>query len=127
MQKTKTICLQERDITVRELRIREVYDLLSKAQENGPEFMDGLSSVFKGSTGLDLEDLLDFHASEALALWDAVLEVNASFLSLAERVGLDQPVKAILAGIKLDWNARSAASSAGATDQESGNTASPSS
>ncbi|MFH1091633.1 MAG: hypothetical protein V1742_08685 [Pseudomonadota bacterium] len=105
MPKTKEIDLGDKKITVRELTLREVLELMSSWTDVAAEDQSGYASPEDGRpdlagikdlleqilslcTGLSLEGLLDLYPSEALHLWEAVGEVNQVFFGAVKALGL---------------------------------------
>lgn len=90
MQKTKTIQIGNRSFTVRELPVRVIWDLVNNGMEKAGG-VDRMKSMLQlGCPDLTEEVLLDMYPSEIEELWQAFEEVNAAFLGIVRRVGLDQ-------------------------------------
>lgn len=92
MQKTKTMQMGQRSFTVRELPVRVIWDLVNNGTEKtgGVDRMKNMLQL--GCPDLTEEVLLDMYPSELEELWQAFEEVNASFLGVVRRVGLDQAI-----------------------------------
>lgn len=124
MRKTKVVKIDDREITVKELRVKDIRQLIEKADEldKGFEQMEGMLPL---ATDLSLKKLEDLAPSELTILWDAFKEVNAVFFDLVAKTGI---VKELKSSILKDLTAVFADSLNQATEQKtSSNTDSPSS
>lgn len=117
MQKTKVIKLTERELTISELKVRDIYDLIGQAGQNEGAFFGEMSELLHRCSGLTMDDLMGLYPSEVEDVWAAIQEVNASFLSLARKLGVDRLIRQILDGIRIDLAGASAASSPEATPE----------
>lgn len=91
MQKAKTIQIGNRSFTVRELPVRVIWELVNNG--GGGAGIDRAKNMLQlGCPDLTEEALLDLYPSEIEELWQAFEEVNAAFLGLVRRVGLDQMI-----------------------------------
>ncbi len=94
MRKSKTIRIGGREITVKELRVKDIRAILEDAGADGPPafidllFPDSLGGrAVQISTGLSAETLdEDFTPSQLEALLAAVDDVNPHFAAMAERL-----------------------------------------
>jgi len=89
MPKSKIITINGEDITLRELRVRDIYDLLT--MDDGVSMGDRFDDLLRRGTDISREQMLDWTPTDIKELLDAVKEVNSSFLDLAAMVGLDDP------------------------------------
>lgn len=107
-RKSRLITIGGKDVTVKELRNRDLLDLLEaagagtkqgKAGEQKTDMATFRTMVKdylpKCVDGLDLDGLLDLSPSETRALYDAVSEVNADFFGLARAVGLGEIIEGL--------------------------------
>jgi len=87
MRKIKQIKIDDREITIKELRVKDI-----KAVFNGESatLLDHLPLV----TNLSAADIDDLAPSELAIIWESVQEVNASFLALMEKSGLMKSIEA---------------------------------
>jgi hypothetical protein len=87
MRKIKQIKIDDREITIKELRVKDI-----KAVFNGESttLLDHLPLV----TNLSATDIDDLAPSELAIIWESVQEVNASFLALMEKSGLMKSIEA---------------------------------
>lgn len=98
MRKTKSIKIDDLEITVKELRVKDIRKLL-----------DGLSEISGIEQALELlpmvtdlppEKLEGMAPSELGQVWDAAKDVNAFFLNLLEQSGVTKALKdSILANL----------------------------
>ena len=92
MQKTKTIQIGPRSFTLKELPVRVIWDLInnSQSQEN-TGMLDRLQELLHlACPELTQEVLLELYPSEVEELWQGFEEVNAAFLGVVRRIGLDK-------------------------------------
>jgi len=115
MLNSKKITIGGRDVTVTEVRVRRVLQLLPMFEEKqqavghaatveGGEieqtaedgFMTQLEILLQESCGLTIDNLQDLHSSELEQLWQAFYEVNSFFFRTAARFGLEEKVAVLL-------------------------------
>jgi len=103
MRKIKTLKIDDREITVRELTVKQIMGLFDSAGQ-GDATTDDLAGILKDKlslvSDLALEDVASMAPSELRQVWDAVKEVNTDFFDLARAVGLGQAVDKVLAQLK---------------------------
>ncbi len=86
MRKTKTIKIDNKEIVVRELRVKDIRNMLSKSDK-----LDGVNDVFAmlpACVNLEPAELDEYAPSELQLIYDAFKEVNAVFFSLAAKSGI---------------------------------------
>jgi hypothetical protein len=94
MRKIKTIMIDEREITVKELTVADVRDLLenvtNKTEINTIDLLFGdsvPSEAIEKSTGIKIKKLEnDFSPSEIKTLVEAVEEVNPFFVAMIQKL-----------------------------------------
>ncbi len=86
MRKFKTICIDDREITVKELRVKDIKQLFN---DNAGTLMDHLPLV----TTLTAAEIEDMAPSEIAQVWEAVQEVNADFLALMKKSGIMEVIE----------------------------------
>lgn len=129
MRKESKITLGDRTIPVRELRVRDYWDLLNKfdggADETGgmKAFAAKAGDLLAKCTDLAVDDLIDFTPSELRALWDEVKQVNADFFEAARAMGLMAAIEQIKAKALASLNLALIDSLPSDTDPPSGITA----
>ena len=88
MQKTKTVEIGTKSFLVRELSVRTIKELIdNQGQVDGVDKMKELLRL--GCPDLTEDALLDMYPSEVEQLWNEFEEVNASFLGIIRKIGLD--------------------------------------
>lgn len=90
MRKIKTIKIDDRELTVKELTVRQVWGLFQDGSEMSSR-MDNLLEM--ACPDLTRETAMDMAPSELMQVWDVFKEVNAAFLEIAKAVGLEDIVK----------------------------------
>lgn len=96
MRKTKTIKIGDREITVKELRVKDIRQILETAENENDDFLKQIEGLLPLVTDLKLKDMEDMAPSELKVLWEAFREVNSDFLSLTERLGVGGALKDFL-------------------------------
>lgn len=92
MRKTKVVKIDDREITVKELRVKDIRQLIEKAEELDKGF-EQMEDMLPLATDLSLSKLEDMAPSELTILWDAFKEVNAVFFDLVAKTGIVKEVK----------------------------------
>jgi len=122
MRKEKVVKLDEREIKVRELRVKDIREIIEEAEkcENQVELIE---KILPRAVNLSLKDFEEFAPSELKLLWDAFREVNSVFFDLLDRVEVLRMLKnAVLKDLTGAF-----ADLSSVAMPESGNTDSPSS
>ena len=91
MRKTKKIKIDDKEITVLELRVKDIRKILDSAEEISG-FSD-IETLLPMATDLKLKDLDELAPSEIRQIWQAFSEVNADFFGLAQKMGLEKILK----------------------------------
>lgn len=94
MRKSKTIQIDGREITVKELRVKDIRAILESADDNGaPTLIDLLFPDSLGSRAVQLSSGLsekaldeDFMPSQLEVLLEAVADVNPHFAAMLQRL-----------------------------------------
>ena len=94
MRLHKTIKIDDREITVKELRVKDIRHLVDLAGKGLTG--DNADQVLEMSIGLKMTDMDDLAPSEIKIIWDAVREVNADFLSGLDAVGLKAKLRQLI-------------------------------
>lgn len=124
MRKTKTIKIDDKEITVKELRVKDIRQLIEKAEDLDKGF-DQIEGMLPLATNLSVKKLEDMAPSELKKVWEVFKEVNAVFFDLVAKTGI---VKEIKSSILKDLTKVFADSLNQATERKtSSNTDSPSS
>ena len=90
MRKSKIIKIDDKEITVKELRVKDILSVFDMAWQEG---FDGWSEQIqtflpKITAGISIEDLKKMAPSEIKQIVDAAKEVNNDFLAVARTLGL---------------------------------------
>lgn len=118
MRQEKTLEFTDRQVTVKELRVRDIWEM----DQNDTAGLAWIERLLTACTGLTWSDLLDFYPSEIRTLWEAIQEVNASFLATADQFGLTNIWKQAAQKTLTNLAQLFAGSLPEATAPESGNT-----
>lgn len=92
MRLTKTIKIDSDEITVKELRVKDLRRIMDGASDFSG--LDQAIELLPMATSLSHEKIEDMAPSELGLVWDAFKEVNAIFLDLVEKSGLVKILKA---------------------------------
>ena len=91
MPKTKTVKIDNKEITVKELRVKDIRTLLEIAERaEDDDFLKQAETLIPLVTDIKLNDIEEMAPSEIKILWGAFREVNADFLSAIERLGIKE-------------------------------------
>lgn len=91
MRKTKSIKIDDLEITVKELRVKDIRQMLGSLSDiRGVEHALELLPMV---TDLPPEKLEEMAPSELNQVWEAAMDVNAFFLSTLEKTGVTKAVK----------------------------------
>lgn len=120
MRKTKTISLEGKEITVRELTVHEILDIMNDTgmgDQTASTKADGWGDLktlvekhLIKTTDVKLEDFMDLAPSEIKEVVDGFREVNAVFFEAAQRLGLGGLVEQIVSALQKDFSAIAAGS-----------------
>ncbi len=96
---SKTVKLDGKVITVRELTVREIKELFD--MPDNATMVDRIGAIlgkcaFLGKGGsVDEEFILDYSPSDLQPLIDTMVEVNSAFFAQAASVGMEQAAQAL--------------------------------
>ncbi|MBU0995395.1 MAG: hypothetical protein KJ737_23100 [Proteobacteria bacterium] len=113
MRKHKTIKIDDREITVKELRVKDYITLFQFEEKKDPDLETILSQVkaiLPKVVNIAVDDMLDMAPSEIDLIWNTFKEVNASFLGAAQKLGLEKIVAEIKSAILADFSLLAAGS-----------------
>ena len=130
MRKRKTIKIDDRELTVKELTVGQIlglYDVLSGDASMGDMLGRGLELLPELVEGLDPEELKALAPSEIGIIIAAVREVNAAFFSAARLAGLQGLLGELRDSIMKDLSALAAGYAKRDMEDGSGTTGSASS
>lgn len=86
MRNIKTIKIDDREITVKELRTKDIRRILAAAEDGDLAFAGKVAELLPLATDAGLGVLDEMAPSELRLLWDGFKEVNADFFGLADRL-----------------------------------------
>lgn len=118
MRKSKTIKIDDREITVKELRVKDVRQLLEMSEANEDDIMALIDKFLPIVTDIKSKDMEAMAPSELKILWETFKEVNADFLEMTERLGITK----MLGGLIRSHFAEALADSLSAVTKTPGNT-----
>ena len=116
MRQRKTLKLDDREYTVFELNMRQVWDLVNNEADAGGSDLQRIERFLGyACPDIDREQLLDLAPSELRRLWEVFQEVNADFLGVLAGLGIIDQLKAEVTGLVRDSITLSVPSSVPAT------------
>ena len=93
MRKQKTIKIDEQEITVKELRVKDIRNIIEQGDKIVSKGLDQIEKILPLATDLTLSQIEDMAPSELQIIWDAFREVNAAFFDLVAKTGLVEALK----------------------------------
>ena len=102
MRQRKTLKLDDREYTIFELNMRQVWDLVNTETEDGSDLQRIERFLGYACPDLDREQLLDLAPSELRRLWEVFKEVNADFLGVLAGLGVTDQLTAAVSGLVRD-------------------------
>ena len=90
MRKIKTIKIDDKEITVKELRTKDVRKILSIGETLGEDILKDIERLLPLAFDIKPDEFEELAPSEIQLLWDAFKEVNAIFLEVIGRLGIPQ-------------------------------------
>jgi hypothetical protein len=110
MRKREPIKIDKKEITVKELTVREILEIAElKNVRKGADlslamFKKEFSNYLpRAVEGIKVDDLLDMAPSELKQIYDKFKEVNATFFDVARSVGLGELLDQIKTAIQRDF------------------------
>jgi len=98
MRKLETIKLDDREITIKELTVKQIIEIGEKMANPGEDKkessdIDILKDAFKehlalGVEGVSFDELIELAPSEIKVLYEKFKEVNKVFFEIAQQVGI---------------------------------------
>jgi Tfp pilus assembly PilM family ATPase len=101
MRKHKTIKIDDKEITVKELIVRDVLELFKI--EDGTPFIKIVDRFLPRTTTLTRDELRDMAPSEIKAVVEAWKEVNQDFFGMADLIGMGDVVTELVQAVKKDF------------------------
>ena len=105
-RKIKVIKVDDLEITVRELRIKDIIELVEAADQKknaGP--LETLKEYLPRLTDLEPEKAIGMAPSELKEVFDAAKEVNAVFFDAARAMGAGKVLAELKASLERDFSA----------------------
>jgi hypothetical protein len=93
MRKVKTIKIDDKEITLKELRVKDIKVMLDGAKAGDLANIESYLPVVSGLTMAEIEELAP---SELKLVVDAAKEVNADFLAGLDMLGIMSTIKAMI-------------------------------
>ena len=91
MRKTKSIKIDDIEITVKELRVKDIRQIMNSLSDIND--IQNAIELLPMVTDLPAEKIEEMAPSELSQVWDAAKEVNAFFLSMMEKSGVVTALK----------------------------------
>jgi len=88
MRKTKTIDLEDRKVTVKELRPADIMSLMDLADDKNFDLFKDPEALVSMTLDIKYSELIEMGLSDIMKTWDGFKEVNAAFLELIGRLGI---------------------------------------
>jgi len=118
MRKTKTIKIDDREITLHELRVK---DIMSVADGKTTDLLALIKELLPKATSLTLKEIQNMSPSELKLIYDAFKEVNEVFFGLAASLKLTSLLETLkqgaLTAVQKDLSKLFADSSNGGTQE----------
>jgi hypothetical protein len=91
MRKRKIVKIDDREVTILELRTKDWRKLFADLENLGQDGLKGhLEEVLSLATDLTLDDLDEMAPSEIDLIWEAFEEVNKSFFGKLRKMGISE-------------------------------------
>ena len=107
-RKRKTIKIDDREITVKELTIKEIMGIFTDFTEMAGtglgDFKQQIETILPLVTDISSEDIVKLAPSEAKEIYDVVKEVNAVFFEMAENLGMTKILGNLKTSIVSDFS-----------------------
>lgn len=120
MRKTKKIKLDDKEIEIFELRVKDYLRVIDKvkAEENMTPamFFNEFKDIIPKCISISYDDLVEYAPSELEELYEAFKECNASFFKLLGRMGLNNLPSILSKAIEQDLSSAYAGSLPAATE-----------
>lgn len=96
MRKSKTIKIDNREITVKELRVKDIRQILEMPEAQTDDPVELFNRFLPVVTDLKSEALEEMAPSELKIIWETFKEVNADFLEWAGRLGITKMLGSLI-------------------------------
>jgi hypothetical protein len=111
MRKRKTIKVDDREITVKELTVKEILEIgnrIADQDKAGDVSLGAIKAALgnhlgMGVEGVQVDDLMEMAPSEIDSIYQAFKEVNAVFFEVAQQAGLKDLLRTLQEAVKRDF------------------------
>lgn len=93
MRKQKTIKIDETEVTVRELRVKDIRMIIEQGDKLVGGGLDEIEKILPLATDLTIAQIEDMAPSELQTVWNVFREVNAVFFELVAKTGIVETLK----------------------------------
>jgi len=104
MRKHKTLKIDDREITVKELRVKDIIELFGEAGESSDVMSKIEYFLPRFTDGITVEELKEMAPSEIKSIYDTFREVNEVFFVLALGMGLAGAIEEIKQSIRREFS-----------------------
>ncbi len=102
MRKIKTVKIDDREITIKELRVKDLISILEGDESR--DVMGRVSELLPLCSSLSVDDLREMAPSEIAQIYEAFREVNAVFFDAARQMGLSEVISALKETIRTEFS-----------------------
>ena len=106
MRRTTTFKMDDKEVVVYELKVRDYKELLGKFGGNiemtPALFLENFSEIMPKATNLSMEDILDMAPSEIMVIYENFKECNETFFGLLDKIGLGTMLDSLKEALKSD-------------------------
>lgn len=92
MRKRETIKIDDKEITIKEMTIKEVMGIMNNFTQTGEttlgNFRKQIDDILPLITDITADDILEMAPSEAKLVYEKIKEVNSVFFEIAESLGM---------------------------------------
>lgn len=92
MRKREIIKIDEKEITIKEMTIKEIMGIMNNFTQTGEtnlnSFRKQIDDILPLVTDITLDDILKMAPSEAKLVYEKIKEVNSVFFEMAESLGM---------------------------------------
>lgn len=108
MRVRKTIKIDEKEITLKEFRVKDVIDILKDAspdaQAGNGDIVETIKKLLPICSDMTVEDLFAMAPSEIKQVYEAFKEANAVFFEVAQSLGLGSIVQELKNSIRKEFS-----------------------
>ena len=96
MRKIKTIKIYEKEITIKELRVKDIRKMIAMSETPGDDILGDVGKLLPLTVDISPQELEELAPSEIKMLWEGFKEVNADFLAVIERLGIARTFESLI-------------------------------